>query len=101
MMKLTPELLAAARALARIDRADLAERSGLLADRITAFEEGRLGLDTTETGALRDAVEHFGAEFLPEGDAGVGVRLKFNRQETGQILGWEGEGGRSGDDDVP
>lgn len=99
-MILTPEIVGAARALAKISRERLAERAGLSANELAAFEEGLAGLDRDSLAGLRQAIEHFGVELLPEEESGVGIRLKFNVQETGQILNWEGEGGRSGEDDV-
>lgn len=100
-MDLTPSLVSAARALAKIDREELAGKAGLDAEALARFEEGLIGLDAAALYELRKAIEHFGVEFLPAADAGPGLRLKFNDQETGQLLGWEGEGGMPGEDDVP
>ncbi|BCJ91539.1 hypothetical protein IZ6_22740 [Terrihabitans soli] len=51
--------------------------------------------------AVRHTLEKRGALFVPEDNAaGAGVRLKFNRSETREIGGWEGEGGRVADDDI-
>jgi len=98
---LTPEFSIAARALALIDQAQLAAQAGLAVTSVADFEAGVHSLDGPALASLIAAFEHFGIEFLPENDAGAGLRLKFNRQETGQILGWEGEGGAAADDDVP
>ena len=100
-MDLTPSLVSAARALAKIDRDRLAKQAGLTAGELARFEDGLSDLDATACATLRQAIEHFGVEFLPATDAGPGLRLKFNDQETCQILGWEGEGGTPGEDDVP
>ncbi|MCL6705660.1 helix-turn-helix transcriptional regulator [Pseudomonas sp. R2.Fl] len=100
-MTLTPELVGAARALAKISREQLAERAGLPLAELAAFEEGLAGLDADAETGLRRAIEHFGVELLPEEGSGVGIRLKFTAQETGQILNWEGEGGKPGEDEVP
>ncbi|AKI01240.1 hypothetical protein IMCC20628_02542 [Hoeflea sp. IMCC20628] len=98
---LTPQFSIAARALAEIDQAQLAEQAGLPTSLLADFEAGVHSFDEPALARLTEALEHFGVEFLPENDTGAGLRLKFNRQETGQILNWEGEGGTSGEDDVP
>jgi transcriptional regulator with XRE-family HTH domain len=100
-MDLTPSLVSAARALAQIDLGQLAEISGLDTEALAGFEQGLSGLDNASLDALRKAIDHFGVEFLPAGDAGPGLRLKFNTQETGQLLDWEQEGGTPGEDEVP
>ncbi|MBW8283594.1 MAG: XRE family transcriptional regulator [Rhizobium sp.] len=100
-MDLTPSLVSAARALAKIDREQLAAKAGLEVDTLEQFEDGLSGLDAAGLDHLRQAIEHFGVEFLPPNDSGPGLRLRFNEQETGQLLGWEGEGGLPGEDDVP
>lgn len=100
-MDLTPSLVSAARALAKIDREQLAGKAGLNAEALARFEDGLISLDAAALDELRKAIEHFGVEFLSPTEAGPGLRLKFNEQETGQILGWEGEGGTPGEDDVP
>lgn len=98
---LTPQFSIAARALAKIDQAQLADQAGLTVSSLADFEAGVQPLDEPALAKLIEAIEHFGVEFLPENDTGAGLRLKFNRQETAQILNWEGEGGTSGDDEVP
>jgi len=100
-MDLTPSLVNAARALAKIDRQQLAAKAGLEVETLANFEDGLSDIDAAARDKLRQAIEHFGVEFLPPTDAGPGLRLKFNEQETGQLLGWEGEGGMPGEDDVP
>ena len=42
-----------------------------------------------------------GAVFLPEGERGIGVRLKFTRSEARRLSILESEGGIVGDDEVP
>ncbi|GEO83531.1 MULTISPECIES: hypothetical protein [Alphaproteobacteria] len=100
-MDLTPSLVGAARALAKIDRERLAAKAGLEVGALAGFEDGLSDLDPAARDELLKAIEHFGVEFLPADDAGPGLRLKFNAQETGQLLGWEGEGGTPGEDEVP
>lgn len=97
----TPQFSIAARALAKIDQARLANQAGLTAASVADFEAGIQSLDEPALAKLVDALQHFGVEFLPEDNTGAGLRLKFNRQETGQILDWEGEGGTPGEDKVP
>lgn len=98
---LTPQLTIAGRALVKLDQSQLAAQAGLSDEALADFEGGIASLDETALARLAAALEHFGVEFLPEGDTGAGLRLKFNRQETGQILNWEGEGGLPGEDEVP
>lgn len=98
---LTPKFSIAARALAEIDQSQLAAQAGLPVAAIADFEAGVQSLDGPALGKLIEALDHFGVELLPENDAGAGLRLKFNRQETSQILGWEGEGGAAAEDEVP
>lgn len=98
---LTPQFSIAARALTEIDQAQLAAQAGLPVASLSEFEAGHKSLDEPQLAKLVEALDHFGVEFLPENDHGAGLRLKFNRQETRQILGWEGEGGSAAEDEVP
>lgn len=101
-MDITPELCLAARALAKIDKGLLAGKLGAAEPWIGEFEDGLAGADQATLTALQEALESFGVEFLAEENgAGVGVRLKFGRDETRRIIGWETEGGSPADDDVP
>lgn len=100
-VELTPQLCAAGRVLASIDIEQLAEFAGLSTSAVSGFESGMTELVEEDRDRLAAAFHHFGVEFLAEGDAGAGLRLKFNRQETGQIQSWEEEGGQPADDDVP
>ena len=101
-MDITPELCLADRALARIDKGLLARKLGAAESWVGEFEDGLAAADQETLTALQAALESFGIEFLPEENgAGVGVRLKFGREETKRIIGWESEGGSAADDDVP
>ncbi len=99
-MPITGPLLRAARALVECSREQVAAESGVSVDTIRQFE---LGLDDPGA-AVRDrlqaALERSGAVFIPENGAGVGVQLKFRRQDVKQIRRMENEGGPVGDDDV-
>jgi transcriptional regulator with XRE-family HTH domain len=101
---ITGRLIAAARVLTGISRADLANSSGISISTLAQFEAGGAASHGSENDvtALRQALERFGVMFIPEGDGiGAGVRLRFLRQDVKQIGRLEGEGGMVGDDDVP
>jgi len=98
---LTGRLLAAARALAGVSLADLAEAAGLPLSRLRRLGTGAR-LSEAETSALTRALEALGVLLLPEGDGkGAGVRLKFTRLDARQIGRLENEGGPPREDDVP
>lgn len=91
----------AARALTEVSRAMLAERSGVGEDAIRDFEAKLAELDTGRNDALRQALEHLGAQFInDDGNGGQGVRLKFNAAESARIDRLENEGGQAAEDDV-
>jgi transcriptional regulator with XRE-family HTH domain len=101
---ITGRLIAAARVLTGISRADLANASGVATSKLAQLEAGGSAPPESESDvkALKCALEGFGAMFIPEsGGVGAGVRLKFLRQDVKQIGRLEGEGGMVGDDDVP
>ena len=101
--RLSGRVLAAARVLVGISRADLARAAGLDADQIRLLEAGGSALvPPADAERLQPALEDFGAIFLAESDGmGAGVRLKFTRQDVRQLTRLEGEGGLIGSDDVP
>ncbi len=94
--------IAAARVLVGMDRAAIATEAGVSIDQLRQIETyaGPPPCDPALIAALRKALVRLGVQFLPEGRWGVGVRLKFNRQQSSQIAGWENEGGAAADDDV-
>jgi hypothetical protein len=97
--------IAAARALVSVSQAALAEAAGVSLNSLKRMEANSVNVpaanEPCKLTAVRRALEQFGAVFVPEeGTLGAGVRLKFNRAETRQIAGWEGEGGRVADDDI-
>lgn len=101
---ITGRLIAAARVLTGISRADLANASGTPISTLARLEAGGSAPPQSESdvAAIRRALEGFGAMFIPESDGiGAGVRLKFLRQDVKQIGRLESEGGMVGDDDVP
>ena len=104
MNQISGRQVAAARALADISQKDLADRARIpLADllRLEAYGAALLP-DSAHCEAIRNALESFGAIFVPEGQGlGAGVRLKFSRQDAKQISRMENEGGSVADDDVP
>ena len=97
-----PALCKAARILARIDTATLADTSGMVAGMIERFEEGIVSLPEKDAMRLRRALETLGVVFIPDdGDGGAGVRLRFSAADSRSISRWEAEGGSAGDDDIP
>lgn len=94
-------LARAARILCMVSTKVVALRSGVDEQKIRDYERGIGGLDATEVQALTDALEYFGARFVPESDrGGVGVRRKFSRTKVRMIDRWESEGGPVAEDDV-
>jgi transcriptional regulator with XRE-family HTH domain len=91
----------AARALAEISRAKLADRSGVGEDVIEAFERKLQKPGPQVAATLQAALEEAGVVFIAENGGGAGVRLKFNSSLTRRIGVLENEGGVSGFDDVP
>lgn len=102
---LTGRQIAAARALTSTSQAALAEAAGIPLKALRRMEANSINVPASsqpcKVTMVRRALEKLGAQFIPEDrHAGAGVRLKFNRAETRQIGGWEGEGGRVADDDI-
>lgn len=94
--------IAAGRVLAGLDHAAVAAEAGVSVERLRKIEANLDGpSDPATLAAVRDALTRLGVQFLPEGRWGLGVRLKFNRQQTRQIEGWENEGGAAADDEIP
>lgn len=96
----------AARALVQLSREELARASGVPAQAISDFENRITEPAREAVTSLRHALEEGGAVFIPDGDGGgggggLGVRLKFTQLGARQIGRWEGEGGTTGEDDVP
>jgi DNA-binding XRE family transcriptional regulator len=79
VVRLTPRLCRAARALAGLEQKDLASASDVSKSTIGAFEikdEGaRLARRTNR--ALIEAFEKAGIQFIPENGGGPGVRLRY------------------------
>jgi hypothetical protein len=102
-IKVTGRLVAAARALAGVDRNDFARAAGIPVETIAAMEatgSARLSSESEVEAALR-AFETFGVVLISEDDSmGAGVRLKFTRQDVKQIARLEGEGGIVRSDDA-
>ena len=101
-MTITRDQCHAARILARVDRALLADTSGVASDAIAAFEADGTTPTETEVEALQHALERLGIEFIPEDDTGgIGIRLKFDSGESRGISTWEAEGGAAAEDNIP
>ncbi|MFP9137061.1 XRE family transcriptional regulator [Devosia sp. XGJD_8] len=92
----------AGRALVGWSLPALAEATAMRVNQIEQFEAETLDPDVECPRAIRTALEAAGVLFLPEqGGEGVGVRLKFPRLTVKRIQTWEGEGGTTGEDDIP
>lgn len=101
--QLTGDLARAGRALARVSHTVVAQQAGLDPDRFRSFERGTTDLEADELEAAREALEHYGVEFLPEDEdesIGYGVRQKFNQRTSTRIGNWENEGGPVYEDDI-
>ena len=102
--RITGRLISAARALAGISRASLANVSGISVEALERLEaSGSAWLPAgSNAEALMRAFENFGVLLIGEGDGlGAGVRLKFTREDVRQLGRLENEGGMVRDDDVP
>jgi transcriptional regulator with XRE-family HTH domain len=75
---ITAEQLRAARALLRIEQADLAQRSGVSVATIKRFEamDGPIKARTETVELLRAALDALGVIFIPKNGDDVGVRLR-------------------------
>ncbi|OCP38993.1 hypothetical protein BC360_02845 [Ensifer sp. LC163] len=100
-MMITGSQCRAARALIEISREMLASFSGVDEETILKFEHKLETPGDEIILSLRNALENAGAVFLPEGERGIGVRLKFTRSEARRLSILESEGGVVGDDEVP
>jgi len=100
-MTITGQQCRAARILAGVDMALLADTSGVATDAIASFEDDGTP-PTVGVEALRHALERLGIEFILEDDTGgAGVRLKFDSAQNRRISAWEAEGGAAAEDDIP
>ena len=93
-MIISGALIRSARALVEVSRKKLSIRSGVAEKDIAKFENQGLPLRDPDREALKDALEEFGAVFMPESNGrGVGVRLKFADADQTPSARLEGEGG--------
>ena len=78
MIRLSPRLCRAARALAGLDQQKLSETSGVSKSTIGAFEirKQRARLATMNNRALVQTFEQAGVRFVEENGGGPGVRLQ-------------------------
>jgi transcriptional regulator with XRE-family HTH domain len=77
-MALTGEQVRAARAMARIEQADLAQRAGVSVDTIKRLERtpGPLSANVATVEAVQRALEAAGVEFTNGGQPGVRLRMR-------------------------
>lgn len=73
---LTSAQCRAGRALVKWSVRDLAERSEVHRNTISAFETDQTAPNSSTLSVLRSALESAGVEFIPENGGGVGVRLR-------------------------
>jgi hypothetical protein len=102
--RMSGRLIAAARVLTGITQPVLADQAKVALDALKLMEADDAAIlpASEEVAAVRKALEHFGAVFIPDGNnMGAGVRLKFSRLDVKQIGRLENEGGPAADDDVP
>lgn len=102
--RISGRLIAAARALAGVGRADFAAAAGLSTESLRLIEGGGSAWLHSEqdVSAVFRALDHFGILVIEETEGlGAGVRLKFTRQDVRQLARLEGEGGIIGADDAP
>lgn len=100
---ITADLARAARALAQVSLADLAEHTGLELEHLREVERGLRTLAPAQQLLLRHAFEEFGVELLPADENaghGHGVRQKFNARTVKRLENWENEGGPAAEDDI-
>jgi hypothetical protein len=98
---LTADLALAARALAQVSAAYVADRADLDLGRLQAFERGSGDLVVREKLRLQLALEDCGVVFIPEdAQSGYGVRHRFTRAKMNRLESWENEGGPTSEHDV-
>jgi transcriptional regulator with XRE-family HTH domain len=97
---ITGPLCRAARALVEWPRDYLAQKSGVSVETIADYEMRKIDPGVEARVKLQHALEQGGAIFLPEGNDGLGVRLKFRQRDVRQINRLENEGGPVGEDDI-
>jgi DNA-binding XRE family transcriptional regulator len=75
---LTSEQIRAARAMLRIEQADLATAAGISLETVKRIERrpGQVSALSTTVDAIRAALQAAGVEFIAENGGGAGVRLK-------------------------
>lgn len=78
---ITGEQIRAARGLARLDQAELAERAGISLETVKRLERlrGPISANTTTEAAIRSAFNAVGVIFLEEDGLGCGVRFSLPR----------------------
>ena len=99
-MKLTGYQARAARALVQWPREHVARKAAVELEALAAFERENVDPGEEARERIQSTLEEGGAVFLTEAEGGIGVRLKFTRQEVRSIRRMENEGGPVGDDDV-
>jgi transcriptional regulator with XRE-family HTH domain len=96
---ITPAQCRAGRALIDWSKEQLAEAARVSVRTISDFERVRKTPREASLKAIEAALFDGGVLMVGEGNAGVGVRLKFTRREVKAIDVLENEGGIVGEDD--
>jgi transcriptional regulator with XRE-family HTH domain len=83
MIRLTPRLCRAARALLGWQQSDLSEASGVPKPTVSAFEtkDESARMATMNNKAAVEAFERAGLQFIPENGGGEGIRFRDRRGE--------------------
>ena len=92
---ITGEQIRAARGLARLDQAELAERAGISLETIKRLERlrGPISANTTTEAAIRSAFGTLDVIFLEEDGHGYGVRFRYPGPSRGPASGRTGAEG--------
>lgn len=98
---ITPDLARAARALTQVSAHHVSVTADVPLAALLAYEKGAGPLSPEHLHALKVALEHYGAVFVPaDTKHGHGVRQKFNASKVAKLENWENEGGPTGEDDI-
>jgi transcriptional regulator with XRE-family HTH domain len=75
---ITAEQIRAARALARLDQSELAERAGISVETVKRVERlrGPISANTSTEAAIRRVFAAMGIDFIDENGGGYGVRFR-------------------------
>ncbi|MCJ2069326.1 helix-turn-helix domain-containing protein [Methylobacterium sp. J-030] len=83
-MVVTGEQLRGARAMARIEQSELAQKAGVSVDTIKRLERtvGPISANVNTMASIVQVLEAAGLEFIPENVGGEGIRFRKRRDGT-------------------